>query len=256
MRVVDSAAALRGFPRSVLLRVLLRSLLIQGSWNYRSLIGNGFAYAMLPVLRFLYRDRPAELQAAVQRHSELFNSHPYLSPLALGAVSVLEDTERPEIVARFKSAVRGSLGTLGDRLVWAGWRPVCVLFALLLASLNAPWWIAIASFLLIYNTGHFALRWWSFRFGLMHGKHVGEELRKKPVQQAQHWLDFAGAVLVGALLPLMIARPAFPGWGGALWEAALIVAAILGMTFGGRVRTPVALVLSVATIIALLVSAL
>ncbi|HEY0811035.1 MAG TPA: hypothetical protein VGD49_12790, partial [Longimicrobiales bacterium] len=85
---------------------------------------------------------------------------------------------------------------------------------------------------------------------------VGEELRKKPVQKVQHWLDFAGALLVGALLPLMIVRPAFPGWGGTLWELALIVGAILGMRFGGRVRSPVALVLSLATIIALLVSAL
>lgn len=254
MRIVNSAAALRGFPRSVLLRVFLRSLLIQGSWNYRSLIGNGFAFAMLPVLRFIYRDRPAELQASIVRHTELFNSHPYLSPLALGAVSVLEDAERPEVVQRFKSAVRGSLGTLGDRLVWAGWRPVCVLFALLLAALGTEWWFVVVIFMVIYNTGHFALRWWSFRFGLMHGKHVGEQLRKTPVQSAQHILDFTGALMVGALLPLMIARPAFPGWGGAFWTAALSVGAILGMRYGVRVRTPVAVVLSLATILALLVS--
>jgi tetrahydromethanopterin S-methyltransferase subunit B len=151
--------------------------------------------------------------------------------------------------------VRGSLGTLGDRLVWAGWRPVCALFALLLVALGASWWVALLAFLIIYNAGHFALRWWSFRFGLKHGKHVGEELRKTPVQRAQHWLDVTGAVLVGALLPLMIARPAFPGWGGALWTAALVAAAIFGLRFGVHVRTPVALLLAVATIIALLVSA-
>ena len=240
----------------MLARVLLRSLLIQASWNYRSLIGNGFAYALLPALRHIYRGRPVELQAAITRHIELFNSHPYLSPLALGAVSVLEDQESPEVVTRFKSAVRGSLGTLGDRLVWAGWRPVCALLALLLIALGASWWVALLAFLLIYNAGHVGLRGWSFQFGLRHGKHVGEELRKTPLQQAQHWLDFAGAALVGALLPLMIARPAFPGWGGALWTAALAVAAIFGLRFGGRVRTPVALLLAAATIIALLVSVL
>jgi PTS system mannose-specific IID component len=244
------------FPARVLTSVLWRSLLVQGSWNYRSLIGNGFAYALLPVLRFLYRDRPAELAAAVKRHTELFNSHPYLSPLALGAVSTLEDVERPEVVARFKAAVRGSLGTLGDRLVWAGWRPVCALLALLLWALGAPWWVVVFTFLAIYNAGHVALRWWSFRFGFRHGKHVGEELRKTPVQKAQHALDFAGALLVGLLLPLLIARPALPGWGGAIFVAALVVAAILGLRFGGRVRTPVALVLSFATILAMLVSAL
>ncbi len=247
---------MKRFPRTVLTSVLWRSLLVQGSWNYRSLIGNGFAYALLPVLRFIYHDRPAELAAAVKRHTELFNSHPYLSPLALGAVSTLEDTESPDVVARFKAAVRGSLGTLGDRLVWAGWRPVCALLALLLVALGAVWWVVVAAFLLIYNAGHFALRFWSFRFGFRHGKHVGEELRKTPVQKTQHTLDAAGAFLIGILLPLSIAHPALPGLGGAFFLAALVVAALLGIRYGGRVRTPVALVLSLATVVALLASVL
>lgn len=247
---------MKRFPRSVLTSVLARSLLIQGSWNYRSLIGNGFAFALLPVLRYIYRDRPAELAAAVKRHTELFNSHPYLSPLALGAVSTMEDVERPDVIARFKAAVRGSLGTLGDRLVWAGWRPVCALFALLLAALGAPWWLVVPAFLLIYNAGHVALRWWAFEFGFRHGKHVGEELRKTPVQKTQRTLDFVGALLVGALLPILIVRPALPGWGGPWWIGTLVIAAILGLKFGGRVRTPVALVLSFATLLALLVSVL
>ena len=244
------------FPKGVIARVLVRSLSVQGSWNYRTLIGTGFAYALLPVLRHIYEGKPAELQAAVKRHTELFNSHPYLSPLALGAVGALEGNEPPQVIARFKSAVRGSLGTLGDRLVWAGWRPVCALFALLLVALGAHWGIAVFAFLLVYNAGHLWMRWWSLRFGLEHGKHVGEELRKLPVQKVQRTLDFAGALLVGTLLPLVIVRPALPGWGGALFTAALVVAALLGLRFGGRVRTPVALVLSIATLLALLVGAL
>jgi PTS system mannose-specific IID component len=244
------------FPKRVLAGVLWRSMSVQGSWNYRTLIGNGFAYALLPMLRHIYRDRPEQLSAAVARHTELFNSHPYLSPLALGAVSVLEDVERPEVVARFKSAVRGSLGTLGDRLVWAGWRPVCVLLALLLVALGAVWWVVLLAFLVVYNTGHIALRWWALRFGVANGKHVGEALRKTPVQNAQRLLDTAGAMLVGVMLPLMIARPALPGWGGTLWVVALAVAALLGLRFGGRVRAPVTLVLAIATLLALLVSVL
>lgn len=247
---------MKRFPRSVRMRVLWRSLSIQATWNYRTLIGSGFAYALLPALRFVYRDRPADLQAAVLRHTELFNSHPYLSPLALGSVSVLEDNEPPEVVARFKSAVRGSLGTLGDRLVWAGWRPVCALLALLLFMLGAPWWVVLLAFFGIYNAGHVALRYWAWRFGFVHGKHVGEELRHTPVQKVQRSLDFAGALLVGVLLPLAIARPALPGWGGALFTVALAIAALLGLKFGGRVRTPVALVLAVATLLAMLVSAI
>ena len=246
---------MKRFPRSVRMRVLWRSLSVQASWNYRTLIGSGFAYALLPALRFIYRDRPAELQAAVLRHTELFNSHPYLSPLALGSVSVLEATEPPEVVTRFKSAVRGSLGTLGDRLIWAGWRPVCALLALLLVMLGAVWWSVLFAFLLLYNAGHLAVRFFAFRFGFAHGKRVGEELRRTPVQSVQRGLDQAGALLVGALLPLVIARPALPGWTGALWTVALASGALLGLRFGGRVRTPVAVVLAIATLLALLVSA-
>ena len=244
------------YPAGAMRRVFLRSFAIQGSWNYRSLIGSGFAFALLPLLRELYRDQPDKLRDAVRRHTELFNSHPYLSPLALGAVAVLEAEEAPEVVSRFKAAVRGSLGTLGDRLVWSGWRPVCALAALILAALGAPWWFAIGLYLLLYNAGHIALRVYGFRLGYSFGKRVGEELKRSPLQQAHNWVGDAGAFFIGLLLPLTVARPVFPGWGGALWTLALIGAAALGLIFGGRVRTPVALVLAGATVVALLVSAL
>jgi mannose PTS system EIID component len=245
-----------GFSRGVLANVFLRSFLVQGSWNYRTLIGSGFAFSLMPVLRALYRSDPDKLQDAVKRHSELFNTHPYLAPLALGAVATLEAEGQPELVTRFKTAVRGSLGTLGDRLIWSGWRPVCALAALAMAALGAPWWAAVAVYLLVYNAGHIALRFYSFRLGLQHGRRVGEVLRSSGLNEAHHLLDVAGAVLVGVMLPLTIARPVFPGWGGALWTVALAGAAVLGLIFGGRVRTPVAIVLAGATVVSLMVSVL
>jgi len=254
MRVLARDFAVTRYPRSALARAFLRSFTIQGSWNYRSLIGSGFAFAMLPLLRVLYQHDPDRLREAVRRHADLFNSHPYLAPLALGAVAVLEAEEPPEVVTRFKAAVRGSLGTLGDRLVWSGWRPVCALTALTIAALGGPWWLAIGVYLLLYNAGHLALRIYAFQLGYHHGRGVGEELRRSPLHRAHNVLDVAGAALVGFLLPLTVARPVFPGWGGAMWTVALIGAAALGLIFGGRVRTPLVLVLAGATLAALLVS--
>ena len=138
----------------------------------------------------------------------------------------------------------------------SGWRPVCALAALILAALGATWWVAVAFYLLLYNTGHLVLRVYAFRLGYGHGKHVGEELKRSPLQHAHNWLAAAGALFIGLLLPLTVARPVFPGWGGTLWTIALIGGAALGLIFGGRVRTPVALVLAGATLVALLVSAL
>lgn len=244
------------YSRRAITRAFLRSFTIQGSWNYRSLIGTGFAFALLPFLRELYQHEPEKLREAVRRHAELFNSHPYLAPLAVGAVAVLEAEETPEVVSRFKAAVRGSLGTLGDRLVWSGWRPICALIALTIAAFGGPWWATVGVYLLLYNAGHIGLRVYAFGLGLRNGRRVGEELRRSPLHRADRVLESTGAVLVGVLLPLTVARPVFPGWGGALWTLALLGAAALGLLFGGRVRTPLVLVLAGATVVALLVSAL
>jgi mannose PTS system EIID component len=193
-------------PRSVLLHVFLRSFAIQGSWNYRTLQGSGFAFALLPALRYLHRDDPQRLLDAVRRHTHLFNAHPYLSGVALGAVARLEaDGEDPEVIERFKNALRSSLGALGDRVVWAGWRPACLLLALTVLLVTESAWAAVALFLVLYNSGHLALRWWGLRIGIGYGKAVGEQLRRAPFL---HWHDRVVGVamlLLGVALPLVAA---------------------------------------------------
>lgn len=235
--------------------VFFRSLAVQGSWNYRTLIGCGFAFALLPALRALYHDRPDRLHDALRRHSELFNSHPYLSSMALGAVAELEARdEDPALIERFKAAVRGSLGTLGDRLIWAGWRPVCVLFALALFVAGAAWWVMAVAFLVVYNTGHLLVRSWAYRVGLREGKGVGDRLRRIPIARAQRLLDTVGAFLVGLVLP--------PAATGALvgvelmppWIAVAAAGAAVGAGLGARVRSPVVFALAAFTLIGVLLT--
>ena len=50
--------------RRFLVRSFLRSFSIQGSWNYRTMIGGGFGHAILPALRWLYRGNSAKLTEA------------------------------------------------------------------------------------------------------------------------------------------------------------------------------------------------
>jgi len=237
--------------RRVSAAVFLRSFAIQGSWNYRTLIGSGFAFALLPMLRSRYRGDVTRLRESLERHAALFNSHPYLAPIALGAVAQLEaNGADPMLVERFKAAVRGSLGSLGDRLVWAGLRPVCVLVALALAFAGAPWWLPVVVFLVTYNAGHLFLRTWSYRQGLLRGKEVGERLRHSFLGPAQRILTVGGAFLTGLLLPLAVAGGAFRGLGPVAerplpipWIIAAAAAALLGVRFGSAVRLPVFLVL-------------
>ncbi|MGD8361169.1 MAG: PTS system mannose/fructose/sorbose family transporter subunit IID, partial [Gemmatimonadota bacterium] len=85
----------------------LRTFLIQGSWNRRTMLGAGFGFSILPTLRQVYREDPGGFKEAVGRHSEHFNAHPYLANLALGAVCRMEkDGKDSEEIRRFKLAVR------------------------------------------------------------------------------------------------------------------------------------------------------
>ena len=225
--------------------MFVRSFAIQGSWNYRTLIGNGFAFTIVPALREIFRRRPEEYRAAVERHTTVFNSHPYLAGIALGAVARLEaDGAEPAVIERFKTAVRGSLGSLGDRLIWAGWRPVCVLLALILLAAGTPWWVPIATFLVIYNAGHIAIRLWGFRFGLRHGLRVGEELRRYSMGALQRGIASTGAFLLGFLLPLAAAGAILETRLPLGFSLAAVAAAALGLRLGASVRSAVALALA------------
>jgi mannose PTS system EIID component len=219
-------------PARVRWAVLLRALAVQGSWNYETLVGTGFGFAILPALRGLYPD-PAALDGAIRRHEAPFNSHPYLAPLALGAVIRLEqDGEDPAVIDRFKAALRGSLGTLGDQLVWAGWRPICVLAALTLLLAGAPWYVAVVTFLVLYNAGHLALMTWGLSVGLKEGRFVAERLRGSLVRRTHPRLMVLGAFLAAAAFTLVIAfgvpqlgRPPGLGW---------VLAAAMGVGAGAR----------------------
>jgi mannose/fructose/N-acetylgalactosamine-specific phosphotransferase system component IID len=244
--------ALTVLPRHRLAAMLLRSFAIQGSWNYRTLIGCGFAFALMPVLRSLYQNRPDEYQNAIQRHTSVFNSHPYLAPMALGAVALLEQSESPAVIERFKAAVRGSLGSLGDRLIWAGFRPVCLLLAIIAFMVGAGWATVTIGFLTLYNAGHIATRVWALRFGLRHGKRLGEKLRDVPVERVQQILHSLGAFLLGTTIVLLLAGRPMNLAVGTPWVVAGIAAAVVGMMIGARARTGIVITLSGTVLLSLL----
>ncbi len=233
--------------RRTLASVFARSFLIQGSWNYRTMMGSGFAYALLPALRMLFRDDPEALESALRRHLEHFNAHPYLAGVAVGAVLRLEsDGETPEAVRRFKTAVRGPLGGMGDALVWASWLPAVSLIGLTLYWLGAPGWVAVLGFLAIYNVGHVGLRAWSFKVGYGGGRGVGRSLAAAALAVWTERVRAAGAFLLG-----LFAGTVFDGEGGLadtgfLWVALAISAFVGGLFAGHRLWRPAAVVVAAA----------
>jgi mannose/fructose/N-acetylgalactosamine-specific phosphotransferase system component IID len=214
-------------PTSTWLRIYLRLFAVQGSWNYEILLGNGIAFCMEPALRLLPGGRGGEAYtSALSRHARYFNCHPYFAGIAVGALSRAElDGVAPALIERFRIALGGPLGSVGDRLVWASWLPLCSLVALTAFGLGARPLLVVAIFLLLYNLGHLSLRAWGLRVGFERGLRVADALGHPLLRRGPQYVGAAASFLAGVAIPLVARRVS--GDGKAL-AAEIAVSAIIG----------------------------
>ena len=237
--------------RRCVVSAFFRSFMIQSSWNYHTMIGSGFAFAMLPALREFFGENDEALEEALRRHLEHFNAHPYLSSVALGAALRLEaDGEDPDTIKKFKVAIRGPLGSLGDALVWASWLPTVSLASLLVYWGGAPGWAVVVMFLVLYNAGHIGLRVWGFRAGLREGLRVGSHLGQASLGHWTERIRNSAALLLGLLVGVILAADGGLGDTGVLWMVLGATTFLGGLIVGQLVWRPaaVAMVAAVALI--------
>jgi PTS system mannose-specific IID component len=222
-------------PFRVRAAIFFRTLAVQGSWNYETMIGNGIAFALEPALRLLPGGPGGEAcRAALARQSGYFNAHPYLASVAVGALARAElDGERPELIERFRTACCGPLGSVGDRLVWAGWLPACAVLGLAAFGLGASPLGVVLLFLGTYNAGHVALRIWGLRAGYRHGLRVAGALGTTLLRQGPAHLARAAALLAGIGLPLAVRGVIGPARGVLL---TVMVAAAFGAVVLARLQ--------------------
>lgn len=195
--------------RKDFVRAFLRCFAVQASWNHRTQIAGGVCYAMIPLLRRIHGGDPEALRAALARHLAPFNAHPYLAPLAVGALARLEhDGKESGTIERARRALAGPLGAAGDRLVWAGWRPLCLMGAVSAATLGLGVGASILLFLLLYNAGHVAVRAWAFRAGWREGPVAVRRLSSPRAAAAGRGLA-AGAALLAGFAGVVVAETAF-----------------------------------------------
>ena len=217
-------------------RLLLRSLFVQGSINERTLIGSGFSWALLPPSRSTGGEG-TEAEAVVPGPEEPFNSHPYLTPLALGATARARAEGMPSTELRsFLTALRSPLGSLGDRLIWSAWRPLCLLGALLGVVLGAPPAPVVAGVFLVYNGLHIFLRVWGLRVGLAHGTEVAPALGAARLLARSERLAALGVLILGVLAGLAVVHALGHGAPGGVWAGAGALLLLAGIRGGAAIR--------------------
>jgi len=212
---------MRKLPFAVRVRQFARLLLLQSTWSFERMQGLGLAWALEPWLERLY-PTVAERRAALQRHSEYFNTQPYVASLILGLICALEqdaaalpaDRRGPafERVRAVKKAMASSLAGAGDAFFWGALRPAAAAAAVLVgvaamprAPRQAGLWMA-ATYLVCYNVPALWLRWRGIALGYEWREQLPARLKKLRVQTWVTGARTAGVALTVALLVVMAAR--------------------------------------------------
>jgi PTS system mannose-specific IID component len=200
-------------PLKVRIAVFIRLLAIQGSWNYEILLGNGIGFCLEPALRGLPGGvHSRAFHEALARESRYFNAHPYLASVAVGALARAElEGADPVRIERFRTALCGPLGSVGDRLVWAGWLPFCSLVSLAVFGLGASPLAVVGLFLILYNVGHLGLRIWGLNTGWNHGLKVASALGNPVLRRGPQQIGRLAALVTGIAIPLALWRVIGPG---------------------------------------------
>lgn len=187
--------------RGVLLRVFLRSLFLQASWNPQGMQNLGLAYAIYPALERLYPDKQA-LEEAVRRHLVFFNTHPYVAAAIVGGVlyheqRIARGEEPPDRVVAFKAALMGPLAALGDGFFWLSLKPATGAVCAALVPLLAAW--AAVLFLFLYNLVHLTLRARLYLLGLSLGDRLVEAVARANLPTRGAKLRAVAAACAGGL---------------------------------------------------------
>ncbi|MBO0470363.1 PTS mannose/fructose/sorbose transporter family subunit IID [Enterococcus sp. DIV0242_7C1] len=185
------------------LAVAWRSTFIQGSWNYERMQNGGWAFSMIPAIKKLYKTKE-DRSAALKRHLEFFNTHPYIASPILGVTLALEE-ERANgapvddvAIQGVKVGMMGPLAGVGDPVFWFTVRPMLGALGASLAmggSILGP-----IIFFVAWNLIRWAFMWYTQEFGYKAGSKITEDLSGGLLQDVTKGASILGMFVLAALV--------------------------------------------------------
>ncbi len=196
-----------GMKKTVLLRIFLRSLTIQASFNFYRMQSLGFVFSLLPLTgREGDRER---LSQSLTRHLEMFNTHPYLTGLVIGAVTRLEEDGDTAEADHLKKAVVGPYAAIGDPFFWGALRSLSSATAVLLALKGIL--LAPLALLILHNPTHLWVRGKGFIEGYRRGKGSIDFIRVLDLPGVAGRIRMLSLIVIG-ILAAVAAEMACHSW--------------------------------------------
>lgn len=189
--------------KKVRFSVALRHQYLQGSWNYERMQNGGWAFSIIPAIKALYETKEDRI-AALKRHLEFYNTHPYVSSPVLGVTLSLEEQKAnganidEAAIQGVKIGMMGPLAGVGDPVFWFTARPILGALGASLAlsgSILGP-----LLFFVVWNVIRFGFMWYTQEFGYKVGTKITNDLSGGLLQKITTGASILGMFIIGALV--------------------------------------------------------
>lgn len=184
-------------------KMFLRSYFLLSSFNYERMQNGGVAYTLIPAIKKLYSSK-ADRAAALKRHLEFFNTHPFMANPIFGVTLALEE-ERANganvddaAISGVKIGMMGPLAGAGDPLFWFTLRPIMLSLGASLAvsgNVAGPF-----VFFILWNIMAAAVKWYTQEFDYRAGTAITDDLSGGLLQKVTRGASMMGMFVIGSLI--------------------------------------------------------
>ena len=188
--------------------VFWRSFALQGAFNCERMQNVGYMYAMLPVIKKLYRNKEDQA-AAITRHLEIFNTTPAVVPTIMGISAAMEEenANNPafdvQSINAVKASLMGPLAGIGDSIFWGTVRIIAAGIGVSIAkdgNLFGP-----LLFLVLYNLPNILVRIFGLKLGYQVGVNSLDRIQKEGLMdKIMAVATIVGLCVVGGMVATML----------------------------------------------------
>ena len=184
-------------------KVWWRHQFLQGSWNYERMQNGGWCYSIIPAIKKLYSNKEDQI-AALKRHMEFYNTHPYVSSPVMGVTLALEEEKAngesvdDTAIQGVKVGMMGPLAGVGDPVFWFTMRPILgALGASLALSGNI---LGPILFFVLWNVIRLAFMWYTQEFGYNVGTKIAKDMSGGLLGKITQGASILGMFIIGSLV--------------------------------------------------------
>lgn len=188
--------------------VFWRSFALQGAFNYERMQNVGYMYAMLPVIKKLYRNKEDQA-AAITRHLEIFNTTPAVVPTIMGISAAMEEenANNPafdvQSINAVKASLMGPLAGIGDSIFWGTVRIIAAGIGVSIAKDGNLFGSLL--FLVLYNLPNILVRIFGLKLGYQVGVNSLDRIQKEGLMdKIMAVATIVGLCVVGGMVATML----------------------------------------------------